>query len=565
MGRKTNSQSCTRIRDEDGKILEGKELADFLGNYYATNGENLAKAFQTISPPFDLEEVRRDAKFALRFVPLTVIEQLIREIDIGKSSGILGISTVLLKDAFMVLSVELAYIINESIRTAVFPDAWAVGTITPIPKEGETLDPGNWRPITILPLPSKLLEKVVHYQIISYLDDNNYLSFNQHGFRKGKSTSTAILETTRVLMDNYNRGKHTSCVFVDYKKAFETLDHKILLRKLIDYDFDSNSIKWIQSYLGNRRHVVKCSEICSMEINVKYGVPQGSVLGPLYFIMYVNDLISHITDTADAKIVMYADDTVLMIEHDDPETAVVKMQDVLRKSAEWCYTNKLTINPKKTKHMLVLRNKDLHDVTQQLVVNLVGETLSNVPSYRYLGVDLDYNLTYEEAVNTAYLKANKKLFTLRKIRPYICEDVAALIYKQFILPILDYADFLFDSATKRSLDSLDRIQKRAVRIIGNFKRADCLISLKYNLIPLKERRRKHHLALMYRISRINLYIDDERPEIILRNRNKIKFKTPITKLTKVLKSPFYRGARLWDMLTEDVQRATTKVKFKQII
>ena len=102
LDRKTNSQSCTRIRDEDGKILEGKELADFLGNYYATNGENLAKAFQTISPPFDLEEVRRDAKFVLRFVPWTVIEQLIREIDIGKSSGILGISTVLLKDAFMV-------------------------------------------------------------------------------------------------------------------------------------------------------------------------------------------------------------------------------------------------------------------------------------------------------------------------------------------------------------------------------------------------------------------------------------------------------------------------------
>ena len=122
-----------------------------------------------------------------------------------------------------------------------------MGTITPIPKKGDTLDPGNWRPITILPLPSKLLEKVVHYQIISYLDDNNYLSFNQHGFCKGKSTSTAILETTCVLMDNYYRGKHTSCVFVVYKKAFETLDHKILLRKLIDYDFNSNSIKWIRS------------------------------------------------------------------------------------------------------------------------------------------------------------------------------------------------------------------------------------------------------------------------------------------------------------------------------
>ena len=148
-----------------------------------------------------------------------MVERYIKDIVICKSSGITNLSSMLVKDAFKVLSVELTHIINESIWTSTFPKAWAVGSITPIPKEGDCLDPGNWRPISILPLPSKLLERAIHYQIVSHLDNNGYLSINQHGFRAGKSTSTAILDLTRLLTENYNKGKHTSCVFVDYKKS----------------------------------------------------------------------------------------------------------------------------------------------------------------------------------------------------------------------------------------------------------------------------------------------------------------------------------------------------------
>ena len=161
------------------------------------------------------------ANFSFQFVPLAAIERYIREIAVCKSSGIINLSSLLLKDAFMTIAVELAHIINESIRTATFPDAWAVGSI------------GNWHPISILPLPSKLLERAVHFQISSYPDKSGLLSTHQHGFRPGKSTSTAILDLTRLLTNNYNIGNHTSCMFVDYKKAFETLDHKILLNKLV--------------------------------------------------------------------------------------------------------------------------------------------------------------------------------------------------------------------------------------------------------------------------------------------------------------------------------------------
>ena len=220
---------------------------------------------------------------------------------------------------------------------------------------------------------------------------------------------------------------------------------------------------------------------------------------------------------------------------------------------------------KKTKHMLVLRNKDFQIDVELLNVKFNNLPLSNVMAYKYLGIDLDRNLTYEAAVHNTYIKANKKLFTLRKIRPYVTQRVAALIYKQFILPILDYADFLFDSTVKYELDLLDRIQDRALRLIGRGQPNNRAIEDIYNFEPLKARRRKHHLALMYRLSKNGLYLDTVRPKIALRSRNKVKFTTAKTKLTKVMKSPFYRGVTLWEMLTAQVQRATTKVKFKMLI
>ena len=177
--------------------------------------------------------------------------------------------------------------------------------------------------------------------------------------------------------------------------------------------------------------------------------------------MYVNDLISYISQNTTARIIMYADDTVLLTEDKDPEEAVESMKEVLCLTNKWCDDNKLTINAKKTKHMLVLRNKELSDETSSLEVSIAGATLANVTSYKYLGIDVDRNLSYEESVHNTYVKANKKLFTMRKIRPYITQKVAALIYKQFVLPILDYADFLLESAPKREIDLLDRIQKRA--------------------------------------------------------------------------------------------------------
>ena len=278
------SSGFSRIKNDEGEFLEGAEACSFMSKYYAQNGVNLASKFKDVARAQNPEitfipHVKSEFKF--NFIPLDVVRRLVKDIEISKSSGLAFLSSRLLKDAFLVLIPELTHLFNESINTGLFPKLWRIGNITPIPKEGNPLDPGNWRPITLLPLPSKLLEKAIHFQVNSFLTNNNILDNRQHGFRSSFSTSTAIFELVKKLFSSYDEGMCTSCIFVDYKKAFETLDHEILCQKLYKYNFNTKVVDWFNSYHSNRKHMVSTPSFTSELADVKYGVPQGSTLGPL--------------------------------------------------------------------------------------------------------------------------------------------------------------------------------------------------------------------------------------------------------------------------------------------
>ena len=557
----------SKVKDENGNTLEGAEACTYMSNYYALNGVTLANKFNTNWTDQGFPTMLCDRnKFCFQFISMDIVRKLVKEIEISKSSGIENLNSRLIKDAFTVLIPELTHLFNDSIETGIFPLSWSIGSITPIPKDGDLLEPGNWRPITILPLPSKLLEKAIHYQVITYLNDNNILDTRQHGFRPGYSTSSAIFHLTKDLFRNYDLGNCTSCIFVDYRKAFETLDHDILCKKLTCYNFSENVVKWFQSYLADRKHAVCTTKFMSTPVEVKYGVPQGSTLGPLLFLLYVNDLLTSLKVHEGENVIMYADDTIMYASHSDPLLCLKGSQRLMDQLQNWCNINKLTINIGKTKHMFVPRKKEHEIQAMSKNVKVKNENLHNVKSYRYLGVDLDFTLSFEAMVDNMYNKANRKLYTLKVVRPYISNSVANLIYKSCVRPIMEYADFLIDSCTKAKTDKLDRIQKRAVRIIDRCHHKESTyedLLLLYGLDELVARRKKHHLSLMYRQSKDMSNLETYRPDVVLRNSNKIKFKIKNTKLTMVQNSPFYRGVTLWDRLPEEVQKATTKVKFKQ--
>ena len=253
-------------------------------------------------------------------------------------------------------------------------------------------------------------------------------------------------------------------------------------------------------------------------------MPQGSILGLLFFIIYVNDLVRLFPEDG-VKITLYTDDTVLYVSHRDPPTAALLLEEGLHSLSGWCVENKLTINVKKIKHMILT---PMNYAGGSIRVSLNGEPLDIVHSYNYLGVKIDNNLTLDSLLKEKGNKVNIRIFQLCKLPKYITKYVANLIYKQTILPVVEYANQLVESGPADKIERLQTLQDKAVHSIDNreYPGMDkAILSNLYRMSPLKERRAEHLSAIMYRLSKDESLLEISRPEIHLRNRNKIKFKT----------------------------------------
>ena len=276
--------------------------------------------------------------------------------------------------------------------------------MTPIPKSGDPKSVNNCRPISLLPLPCKMLEKIVHNRIYGFLTRENILTNAQGGFRPGHSTIDTLAKFTDDIKRDLNKSKNTIAAFIDLRNAFDTVDHSVLLLKLDHYGIRSDNYHWFENYLGNRHQTVFANGILSSRETVVCGVPQGSILGPLLFLLYVNDVVKCIKD---CKLKLYADDTVIYIAHRDFEIAKTMLQNDLDCYLTWCQQNKLSVNTTKTKLMVFAASKRKLN-TLNLNLHLDNERLMVAPSYKYLGVILDpllsYNLHLKYIVKTVSYK-----------------------------------------------------------------------------------------------------------------------------------------------------------------
>ena len=552
------------IKDIHGKIRIGKDAAEPINTHYAGVGHSLAVKFQTTwDPSHCLCNFTQYPKMNFRFVGTVELTSLINCLNVNKSSSVHGIKTTQLKDFLKIMIIEFTHLINECLDHGIMPRSWSIGTVSPIPKNGNSQSMSDYRPISVLPSPSKIIERAVYNQLIYHLESHGMLDWRQHGFRKDHSTCTAIFELTQYLYNSLDNRKFVSCVFIDYSKAFDTIDHDILCKKLSHYGLGRDVLDWCKDYFAYRKQCVKIENVSSGKKDMKYGVPQGSILGPLFFIIYVNDLLS-LFDQKTVQILLYADDTVVYFAHEDPHIACTTVVNALSKIQHWCNQNKLTINTKKTKHMLVAPTS-MRELSPQIDVKMGDTTLDNVAMYCYLGVIIDNALTFNEFLKGKCDKINLRLYQLIKMRKYITSDIACTIYKQVILPLMDYADFLIGSGPAYYIKQLGNLHEKALRLIDCMKHKKLDASGLERLLKLespKRRRYQHHCAFMYRLSKKGGSLDMYRPTIRLRSRNKIKFKVQKRNLEGILKSPLYRGIKLWDMIPESVQRSTTKVKFK---
>ena len=565
IGKNKIGRKCNRLVDELGNVYENSEAAEFLNSHYASVGPKLAKAHK--------EKWRKEkcninvtSSFSFSWIPEQQVKNLVKEINISKSSAVEGLSARLLKDAFEALSFELTYIYNSCLQYGIFPECWGLSKITPIPKaNSQSTNPNDWRPISQICLPGKLLEREIHNQLYNYLEVNNILSENQYGFRKGLSTSIAIFDVLATLHENWNDKNFSGCTFIDFSKAFDTIDHHILAEKLDLYGLDNISQKFMLQYMSSRKHSTTIKGFESSNAPVTYGTAQGSILGPLIFILYVNDVFECMDK--DNSIFMYADDTLIVTKSEDIHEAAIKAELALEKIMSWCEVNKLSINFKKTKYMSIKHTKE---AAEPNLSTKNGHTIGSVQQYEYLGMLLDNKLSMNEYVDVMWKKANSKIGILAKIRRCISEKTAVKIYKTMIRPHLDYIDFVVDSSSADRIQKLDNLQKKAIRRVeycmNKGDRSDYnVLQHKYNIKDLRLRRRRNLVKIMYTRTPLHENTVVNNLNLQLRSSKKANKKTDFTDKTRVYNSPLYRGTRLWNLLPADIQKEKIKFVFKNKI
>ena len=553
---KKASTGIISIREEGtGEDVDPENTADIMNNFFTSVGPDLARK-HILQWTYYGDEV--DASIGNITTDVDELVKLFKGIETFKSSGFDDLSSRLCKDAFLVLTDQMRFLFNCSFDTGLFPEAWKEAKVVPLFKGGNRQAKGNYRPVSLLPLPGKLIEKIVHNRVAKFFEENQFLDKNQGGFRKGFSTVSTVADLTDDLFRDMNEGKTTLAAFIDLQKAFDTVDTNILLRKLQAAGIRSKTYNWCKSYLSKRSQRTIANGKVSKSRKIKCGVPQGSVLGPLLFLVYINDLRGALKN---CKVRLYADDTVLYRAGDNVHEAAASLQASLNEFCLWSEANKLSVNVKKSK-LMVFGSRSRVKKAKNLKIYMKGNLLQKVPTFKYLGVILDPTLTYNHHISSIVRTVLHKMTLMAKVKKYLNNDVALQIYKSMILPYFDYADVIFHKSNKSAVDKLQRLQNRCLRIcMGANRRLGTDRIHKTLSIPfLEDRRGAHVLNFMFNRKAKKELLNVR--EIRTRAHDAPLFLVQIPRCESFKRSVGYFGSVEWNALPPNIRNIDPYLAFK---
>ena len=405
---------------------------------------------------------------------------ILRKFSPRKSTGPDNIPTKILKLGARSLSPILSCLINECFSTGIFPKCLKLARVTPIFKGGDPLSPSEWRPISIVSVLSKIIEKLVCTRLNKYLLKNNILTKNQFGFRSGHSTAHAILNINEQILANGDAHRHTISVFLDLSKAFNCVNHDILIGKLQRYGVTGISLDFFRSYLTDQYQFTRINGQDSNWRRITCGVPQGSVLGPLLFIIYMNDL-SHVSRFS---VSLFADDTCLVLSHKDLKHLEFTCNQELKIIEDWFKANRLTANQKKASKFMLTTGKN-KSALPDIELKMGNTTLEKVKTMKYLGVMLDEDFNWSAHVTQLKSKLASSVGILSKLKYYLNTKILIQVYHALIGSRLHYAIACWGAAAQTVIQPIKVLQNRAVRFISKTSRYTKLDIAYLNLRLLK--------------------------------------------------------------------------------
>ena len=570
LGKQTKQTVVNELNMGENILNNPQEIVEGFNEYFSNIGPDLASKLDMPKCNFETYVKKSTSEFAA-FQPTTVndIFNLLCGLSSNKATGIDKISCKIIKIAAPAIADSLTHIFNQAITLSSFPDQWKVASVTPLYKNGQRNIPGNYRPISVLPAISKIMERILYNQLYNYLTKFGLLSNSQFGFRKSHSTATALLDCTNEWYVNLDRKLFNLIVFIDLKKAFDTVDHHILLKKLELYGIKGQALSFLKSYLTNRSQKCKMNGFISSEHLIKCGVPQGSILGPLLFLLYINDLPECLNITRPR---LFSDDTNLTASGDSMNDAEFAVNSDLENLRNWLIANKLSLNVAKTEFMLIGSKRMIKDSHPNIFIE--NKQIKQVYKCKTLGIIVDQHLSWKSNTKNICKKITAGISALRRIKPFVDKDTLISIYNAIVRPHFDYCCEVWDVLGKTQSKRLQKLQNRAARVIMSMSNdTDYSIALHaLDWEPLKLMRKKAKAKLMYKI------LNKMGPESLA---NLFTYKSEVTshKLrgissglclpqprTNNMKNSFmYDGAHIWNSIPSEIRECKSLSCFQNKI
>jgi len=431
------------------------------------------------------------------------IEKLLQNLNPSKASGPDLLPTRILKMIAAEIAPILTVIFQQSYNTGTVPTDWKDANVTAVFKKGDKTNPANYRPVSLTCILCKTMEHIIFSQIMNHLDSNSILVNFQHGFRSNHSCETQLLNTVEELSRRLDQRQTTDLLILDFSKAFDTVPHRRLLHKIQHYGITGRTNKWIESWLCHRQQRVVLDGSSSSNSPVISGVPQGTVLGPLMFLLYVNDIADRVSPLT--RIKLFADDCLLYRSINNASDQIQLQQD-LDTLVQWSHTWLMKFNATKCHLLKITRKKNYLDTRYTIDNN----TLLRVDHHPYLGVELTSDLTWKHHINNITGKANKILNLLRR-HLYNCnQEVKKKAFTTFVRPHLEYSSSVWDPYYKQDITALEKVQRRGARFVtGIYSYNHSVTSMLQDLEwpPLDHRRRNKRLTTFYKAVNTSIPVD----------------------------------------------------------
>ena len=490
------------------------------------------------------------------------IEKILKGLKPDKSPGLDNLQPRLLKELSTELSKPLALIFSRSIQDRRVPEDWKKAKISAIFKKGNKAMAGNYRPVSLTSIVCKVLERVIRDRIIEHMEMNSLFTSKQYGFMSGRSTALQLLRVLDEWTEALDEGAGIDCIYMDYMKAFDTVPHRRLLKKLEAYKIGNDTIEWIENYLNGRTQQVSVNGTTSKWHRVTSGIPQGSVIGPLLFVIFINDL----PDIVESTVYLFADDTKifkLINTRDDKET----LQRDLNRLTEWSETWLLRFHPEKCKQMHIGR----HNPDPEYTFKLLNKTLELVEQEKDIGVVIDSNLSFDNHISEKVKKANSMFAIIRRIFYHLDEKTFTPLYKSLVRVHLDYASSVWAPYKAKYIDQIEGVQRRATKQLpgmSNLSYPERLRKLK--LPTLSYRRIRGDMIEIYKI--VSGKYDKTAGSFIRRwednsqrsgNRGNSRKLYPLRARLDIRKYSFsVRTTQVWNSLPDEVVCAKSLNSFK---